>query len=103
MFLYHLWLELPLATRDKIANEFGIERKGAVEVFSNTVKNDGYLIKEIESSLSLSSLQNYLGTEESSLPILWGWLIDKIEGKNPEVILEVVTKKNAKTKKTNKK
>ena len=87
--MYSSWCALSLETRFKIAKEFGIEKKGPTEVFSNQIKNDGFLLKDIETALSLNNLQKYLGTQETDLPILWGWLIDKIEGRSiPEPIIQ---------------
>ena len=81
MLLYSKWLELPLQTRIKIAEEFGIIKKASIEVFDNKVKNDGYLIKDIESALSIENIQKYLGINETDMIILWDLLISKIEGR----------------------
>lgn len=81
MFLYAQWLNTPLHTRQKVAKQFGITKKHATEVVNNTVKNDGYLIGDIEEALTISALQNYLETEEREHMILWNMLMDKVEGK----------------------
>jgi len=86
MFLYSQWANLPLETRNKIAGEFGIIRKGSVEVFANTIKSDGYLIKDVEAALTLNKLQNYLGTSETDHTVLWNYLVDKMDGKNVVLI-----------------
>lgn len=88
---YHKWLELPISTRIKIASDFNIIKKGATEVFNNQIKSDGYLIKDVETALSLSAIQAYLGTNETDIEILWGYLIDKIEGRIPQTPLKVET------------
>lgn len=89
MVLYYQWLQLPLATRAKIAQEFGFIKKGPTEVFSNTIKSDGYLIKDIDEAITLNGLQKYLGTTETDFTILWNYLIDKIEGRNIVLIDKV--------------
>ncbi len=81
MFSYSRWLSTPLQTRIKIAGEFGIEKKGSVEVFNNEIKADGYYIKDVEKALSLESLQNYLDSTNDDLDNLWELLINKIEGR----------------------
>lgn len=97
MFLYSLWCDLPLATRHKIALDFGIEKKGPTEVFSNTIKSDGYLVKDIETALTVEVLQKYIGTQETQLHILWTMLMDKLEGK--EVIEKLEPKPKGRPKK----
>lgn len=89
MFLYSHWCALSITTRHKLASEFGIIKKGSTEVFDNQIKHDGYVIKDIESALTLDAIQKYLGTTETDLQILWGWLVDKIEGRGiitPEIL-----------------
>lgn len=81
MFLYHKWMELNINTRHAIAAQFGIEKKGSTEVFNNTIKSDGYLVKDVEQALNIDALQEYLGTHETDMMILWMWLVEKIEGK----------------------
>ncbi len=81
VFLYSKWLSLPLSTRIKIAEQFKIIKKGSTEVFNDTIKSDGYLIKDIEEILNIPTLQDYLNTEESDINLLWEWMLVKIEGK----------------------
>jgi len=81
MFLFSHWIQLSLVTRQKIASEFGIVQKHGIEVFENTVKNDGYEIKDIEQALNLDSIQRYLGSSETDMIKVWYQLIDKIEGR----------------------
>lgn len=76
MFLYHKWLELPLQTRVRIANEFGIIKRTSTHVFDNVVQSDGYDIKEVEQALNLNALQQKLDTTETDLNILWEWLVN---------------------------
>ena len=91
MFLYSSWASLSLATRNKIAETFGIKKTGPTEVFANTIKSDGYAIKDIETVLTLSALQKYLGTTETDHTVLWNYLVDKIEGKNIQIVDTPVT------------
>ncbi len=86
MILFSQWLSLPLSTRHKIASEFGIEKKGPTEVFNNTIKSDGFLIKDIESALTVERIQKYFGTTETNLTVLWNYLIDKMEGKDIQIL-----------------
>lgn len=94
MFLYHNWLSLSLATRIKIAEQFRIEQKTGREVFDDIVKNDGYLIKDIEEKLNLDSIQKYLGTEVTDFAELWTMLVDKIEGRFPIVEVTAIEVKS---------
>lgn len=89
MLLYGNWLALEITTRIKLANEFGILKVGSTHVVNNAIQSDGYLIKDIESKLNLVSIQNYLGTRETDLSILWNMLVDKIEGRLSKPIEEV--------------
>lgn len=81
MFLYSKWTSLPLSTRVKIAEEFHIEKKGPTEVFNNEIKSDGYSLKDIENILTLKAIQDYLDVDETDHEILFGYLIDKVEGR----------------------
>lgn len=81
MILYHLWLQLPIQTRHKIAAQFNIPKRGPTEVFDNQIKADGYNIKEIEERLNKLSLQMFLDVKETDELLLWTWMLDKIEGR----------------------
>jgi hypothetical protein len=50
-------------------------------VVDNQIKVDGYPIKDIEERLNLVSLQLFVGTNETDMPKLWTWMVEKIEGK----------------------
>ena len=86
MILYSQWINLPLSTRYKIASEFGIPKKNPTHVVDNVVKDDGYLIKDIESAITMNSLQKYFNTAETDLTVLWFYLVDKMEGKNVQLM-----------------
>lgn len=81
MFLYSHWLSLPLPTRNKIAQEFNITKKGSTEVVANVVKSDGYMIQDVEGALTVERLQEYLGTDEVDIMVLWRWLVERVEGR----------------------
>lgn len=81
MFLYGSWLHLSLATRHKLAEQFGIIKRGSTEVFNNTIKSDGYVVGEIEGALNVDAIQKYLGSEETDMAKLWTMMVDKIEGR----------------------
>lgn len=102
MFLYSHWQNLSLPTRAKIASEFGIVKKGPTEVFANTIKSDGYFIKDIEEALTLNNLQNYLGTSETDHDVLWNYLVDKVEGRNVVLVESEPIKKDEKKTRTQK-
>ena len=74
-------MQLPLQTRHKIAAIFNIPKTGPTEVFDNTIKSDGYPIKEIEERINLLSMQMYLETKETDMSLLWTWMVEKIEGR----------------------
>ncbi len=80
MLLYSKWLDLPIAMRIKVAAAFGIVKRGSTEVFNNTIKSDGYIIKEIESALSKPNLQNFTDTDEEDFILLWNMMLNKING-----------------------
>jgi hypothetical protein len=87
MFLYHKWLELDLATRNKIASDFNIKKKNSTHVQDNVVVSDGYLIKDVEEALNIDALQKKLGTDETDMQILWEYLI---YGKPIEIPMETI-------------
>lgn len=79
MFFYSKWFNTALATRDKIAKDFGIERKNGIEVFANEVKSDGYLVKDIEEKLTKEAMQAKLDTAEEDFAVLFDMLVTKYE------------------------
>ncbi len=98
MILYSSWLSLSLATRHKIASEFGIVKKGPTHVADNIVKDDGYSVKDIEVALTMYNIQKYFGTTETDVTVLWSYLIDKMEGKDIQLLdintpMQIVEKK----------
>jgi len=59
-------------------------------VFANEVKSDGYLIKDIEESLTQVAIQRYLGTTEGDFRTLWDMLVAKIENREIPKVVEPV-------------
>jgi hypothetical protein len=86
MIQYSKWLSLPLTTRQKIAGQFGITQVSSIEVFANTVKSDGYLVKDIEDALTREKMEAYIGRKSDSITDLFEWVVQKIDGKYIEPI-----------------
>ncbi len=81
MIIFSRWLDLPMNTRTKIAAEFGLEKKGMIEVFNNTVKSDGYYIKDIENAITTENLQKFVEEpDEKDIVVLWNLMLNKING-----------------------
>ncbi len=90
LFLYSEWLALSIHTRHKIAEVFGLQKKGPTEVVDNMIKHDGYLLKDIEETLSVEKIQSFLGTDTTDMKQLWAMLIDTIEGRAVQVTVEPI-------------
>ena len=89
-FLYSKWLALDLPTRHRIAEEFGIVKKGSTHVQDNIVVSDGFLISEVEQALNLENMQRILNTEETDVFVLWDMLVNSTPVSDSEIIhLEV--------------
>jgi len=86
MMLYSWWLVLPLSTRNKLAETFGIPKKGSVQVDSNVVRHDGYNVEDIEKAITVATMQDYLQLESTDTEGLWRMTLDKIEGKEISVL-----------------
>jgi len=76
-------MRLPLTTRMKLAQEFGIPKTGSTHVANNMIQSDGYDLHHVEKALNLSAIQIYLKTTETNMDVLWNNLIDTIEGRTP--------------------
>ncbi len=84
MILYSRWCALSLATRNVLAQAFGIKKKGSTEVSSNVVRNDGYLVQDIEDVMTTEAMQNYVVkgfTDKTTAEQLWQMVVDKAEGR----------------------
>jgi hypothetical protein len=79
IFFYSKWLELPLATRQKLAQVFNIPKTGATEVSSNIIVKDGYAVKDIEEKMSIEAMQDYLGAVDGGddLSVLFDQVVEK--------------------------
>lgn len=80
MFLYSQWCELPLPVRHEVAKIFNIPKVGPTEVFSNTIKSDGYLLKDIEAAITVASLQSYMRLDETDMSVLWEHFMNRLNG-----------------------
>ncbi len=78
-FLYSNWVALPLGTRQRIAELFGIKKKRSIHVSNNLVLDDGYEIKDIDDALTVGAIQSLLDTKEEGIS-LWNRLIFVAEG-----------------------
>lgn len=86
MFQYYRWLDLPMQTRLKLAEVFNIPKRGSTEVFNNSIKSDGFLIKDIEENLSFEKIQNFIeDTSEEDAIKLWNKMLNKINGVESKV------------------
>lgn len=90
MFLYSKWRNIPIDTRTKIAHQFGIIKKKPTHVSDNRIIEDGYLVEDIESTLTVDKLQEYTTSQETDMILLWNMMIDKIEGKTPIVEINTI-------------
>jgi len=88
MLLYSRWLSTPLQTRNKIAEQFGINRSQPIEVSSNVVRNDGYAIEDVENVLNIKNLQIFLGSKLTDHLELWDKLLSVMTG---EIVLPTVS------------
>lgn len=87
-FLYSHWLQLPLSTRQTIAEAFGIPRSHSIEVSDNRVVKDGYTVQDVEVKLTLEKLQAYTGSETADMPTLWELMVCKAEGREMPTVVE---------------
>ncbi len=88
MILYSRWLNLPIATRQAIALAFGINKKNPTHVVDNHVRDDGYVIGDIESALTVERMQAYLDNKSIDEHVLFETLVAKAEGREVEVVAE---------------
>ncbi len=88
---YSQWVTLSLPTRIAIAKQFGISKNRSTSVVNNTVVDDGYNIPDVENAISVASLQAFLGTDSTDIITMFGHVVDLMEGRSPEVHVEVPT------------
>lgn len=90
-------MRLPLSTRQAIAAQFGIIKKGSTEVFDNQVKSDGYLITDVEGALHIDAIQRWTGCESTDFAVLWDALVVKAEGRDVVALVSEPTTINNQT------
>lgn len=84
-------MRLPITTRHRIAEAFGIQKKGATEVANNEVVKDGYIVGDIDSALSKVKMQNYTGVITNDDAELWNAVVAVAEGRaRPMLIADPV-------------
>lgn len=87
--MYSKWCALPLQTRHKVAKVFNIPKTGSTVVNSNRIESDGYQLYDIEKTITVESIQEYIGsgyTKETSLMEYWDLMIAKVEAPEPVII-----------------
>ncbi len=85
IFLYSHWLRLPIATRHTLAREFKIIKKNPTHVIDDQVRDDGYVIGDIESALTATAMSAYTGLPFTDAEQLWNDVIAKAEGRTVAV------------------
>ena len=87
--LYSKWLSTPFPLRIKVAQALGIQQNGGgIEVASNEVKQDGFLLKDIETKITVASLQEYLKiTDKNDLNELYDILVESFIPKEEEKVV----------------
>ncbi len=94
VILYSRWLHLSITTRHKIAEAFGIIKKGSTEVYSNTIKHDGYDVHDIEAILTIEAMQNFLQCQNDDVGFVFNLLVDKFEGRELIGLIPIETPKS---------
>lgn len=84
VFLYGLWLKLPLTTRAILAKEFGFSKVGPTHVFDNRIISDGYKLEDVEERLNIDAIQKYTGSDNTDMQVLWDLMVAKAENRVPE-------------------
>jgi hypothetical protein len=79
-------MQVPIATRHKLAEVFGFKKVRSTHVSNDIVVDDGFNIKDIEDALTVEKMQDYTFSTETDMGILFGLTVDKAEGKLPPVI-----------------
>lgn len=79
-----MWVRLPHALKQKIVKQFNIPRTGASHVVDGVVQTDGHTDKDL-SVLNVPNMQEFLGSKETDIFILWNILIKKLQAElNPK-------------------
>lgn len=81
MFLYSAWTKVPIGLRGALAKQFGIAKTMPTHVQDNRIVSDGYKIEDVEAALNVDAIQNYLGSDETDMAVLWDQLLASFEPK----------------------
>lgn len=85
MVKYSTWLEVPLATRNAIAERLGFRRIRSIHVSGDRVVDDGFDVREVEHALSVPSLQSHLGSEKDDANDLFREMVYRIDNGRPSI------------------
>ncbi len=77
-----MWSSLPIVTRIKLADAFGIKKTGPTHVSDNHVQSDGYRIADVETALSVEALQEFTNSRSPDQSELWALTLQKINDNN---------------------
>lgn len=84
MLATKIWLELPQATRKKVATYLEIPRSGVTEVSGGRVISDGYTMNDL-AQINLERLQKLFNTEDTDFYKLFNRLVANLEAPMIEV------------------
>lgn len=87
MISFSVWHSLPLASRVKICNTFGVSKIGPTHVVNDRIESDGYRFQDIEAALTISSLQAFTNSKEKDFNMLWNLMAEKLEGREPAELI----------------
>lgn len=83
---YSKWMAIPLGTRVKIAQEFGIAKNRSTSVINNVVVDDGYVITDVENSMNVNAMQAFVDSKEKDENTLLDLVVAKVEYVQPVVV-----------------
>lgn len=87
---YSQWVALPLSTRVKIAQLFGIAKTGSTHVVGNEIVLDGYKIQDVEATLSSEAVREYVGADADPASFI-ALLAAKVENPGPTGVVSLET------------
>ncbi len=82
-FSFSTWANLPINTRIKLANHYGVIKKGSTHVMGNEIVSDGYNMKDVEGLLS--TLLTEFPAEDINASIIKA--LDRIDGKETPIVI----------------
>ncbi len=89
ILLYSRWLNLPISTRQAIAQAFNIHKKNPTHVVDNLVRDDGYVIGDVESALTAVAMEAFVGAKFEDANALLDAVVAKAEGRVVEPVAVV--------------